>query len=30
MKKAPGITLMLALAGTMLFAGGGKEEAQGI
>ena len=30
MKKAPGITLMLALAGTMLFAGGGKEKAQEI
>ena len=30
MKKAPGITLMLALAGTRLFAGGGKEKAQEI
>ena len=30
MKKALGITLMLALAGTMLFAGGGKEKAQEI
>ena len=30
MKKALGITLMLALAGTILFAGGGKEKAQEI
>ena len=30
MKKALGFVLMLALAGSMLFAGGGKEKAQEI